>query len=274
MIRADHFSRTIASRDNPAFRELERIRRAPQRAEPPLLFLEGLRLCGDARQSGVPVIRAILSESGSRRDDIRALLAGVEAADETLVLADHLFARLAATEEPQGIALLCAQPVRTPESVPADAQGLYLVLEGVSDPGNVGTLIRTADAFAFAGVLVLPQTASPFGDKAVRSSMGSCFHVPIVALADIAALRAWLDSAGLALYAADLDGVALTEHPFQRPGAILIGNEARGISAEARAASSLAVTILMPGRAESLNAAAAGAILCHALRSAFPAGKD
>ena len=188
-----------------------------------------------------------------------------------LLLGDHLFERLAATEEPQGIALLCAQPLRTPEGVPADSCGLYLVLEGVADPGNVGTLIRTADAFAFSAVIVLPQTASPFGDKAVRSSMGSCFHIPIVALASVAALRAYLDRAGLALYAADLAGLPLDGQPFQRPGAILIGNEARGVSAEARQASDTIVTITMPGQAESLNAAAAGAILCYALRSAFRA---
>lgn len=268
--------RRIASRDNPTFRELERIRKAPQRAEPPLLFLEGLRLCADAVRSGVPVSHLIVSEQGARRTDVRELaslaMAGSPEA-ELVMLADHLFGRLTATEEPQGIAMFCRQPLRALDRVPADPNGLYLVLEGVADPGNVGTLVRTADAFAFSAILILPQTASPFGDKAVRSAMGSCLHVPIIALDSVSALRGWLDQAGLALYTADLSGRPLTDRPFTRPGAILIGSEAHGVSQEARAACDTLVTIPMPGQAESLNAAVAGAILCYSLRNAIADGE-
>lgn len=260
----------ITSRSNPAFRQLEKIRKAPQRAEPPALFLEGLRLCADAISSGVEVQQVILSEQGAERPEIRSLVESITPVPPTILLSDYLFARLAATEEPQGIALLGTPPLTASEHVPAVADGLYLVLEGVSDPGNVGTLIRTADAFAFTAVLVMPDTASPFGDKAVRSSMGSCFHIPIITIDSIAGLRDYLDQAGLALYAADLDGSSLNSDPFTRPGALLVGNEARGISTAAREASDVVVTIPMPGQAESLNAAAAGAVLCYSLRKAFP----
>lgn len=260
----------ITSRSNPAFRQLEKIRKAPQRAEPPALFLEGLRLCADAISSGVEVQQVILSEQGAERPEIRSLVESITPVPPTILLSDYLFARLAATEEPQGIALLGTPPLTASEHVSAVADGLYLVLEGVSDPGNVGTLIRTADAFAFTAVLVTPDTASPFGDKAVRSSMGSCFHIPIITIDSIAGLRDYLDQAGLALYAADLDGSSLYSDPFTRPGALLVGNEAHGISMAAREASDVVVTIPMPGQAESLNAAAAGAVLCYSLRKAFP----
>ncbi len=260
----------ISSRENPAFRKLERIRKAPQRAEPPVLFLEGLRLCADAVSSGVEVQQLILSEQAVKRPEIMSLVDLIGPEPEAFVLSDHLFARLAATAEPQGVALLCKPPLISTADAPASADALYLVLEAVSDPGNVGTLIRTADAFAFSAVLILPDTASPFGDKAVRSSMGSCFHIPVISLDSISELRSYLGQADLALYAADLAGSSLHSDPFNRPGALLIGNEAHGISEAARRACDLLVTIPMPGQAESLNAAAAGAVLCYSLRKAFP----
>jgi len=258
----------IESRENPVFRQIDRIRRQNGGAEDGILFLEGLRLCQDAVQSGVRVIRVILNEAAFERKEVQEFLTAVSPEEETVLLSERLFSALAGTNHPQGIALLCEKPLISPDQLAARPDGLYLVLEGVADPGNVGTLIRTADAFAFDGILLLPQTASPYNDKAIRSSMGSCFHVPLISLPDLSALDAYLKKAGLALYAADLNGISILEEPFDRAGAILIGNEARGISAEARLLCDRLVTIPMPGRAESLKAAAAGAILCHELRRA------
>lgn len=256
----------IESRENPAYRRIDQIRRQKGPADEPLLFLEGFRLCQDAIESGVKVRQIILTAKLLQRPDVQTLLQQAAPEEETLVLAEHLFDRLADTDNPQGIALLCRHPLLASGQKKAQSLGLYLALEGVADPGNVGTLIRTADAFAFHGVLILPGTANPFGDKAIRSSMGSCFHLPVIQMADLASMRDWLAGAGLALYAADMEGISVFENPFDRHGAILVGNEARGLSDEARAICDRLVTIPMPGRAESLNAAAAGAILCHELR--------
>lgn len=260
----------IDSRENPVFRQIDRFRRNKGGADDGVLFLEGLRLCQDAVLSGVRTIRVILSETAVGRKEVQSFLDSVHADEETVLLSDRLFSALAGTESPQGVALLCEKPLIRPDQVAALPDGLYLVLEGIADPGNVGTLIRTADAFAFDGVLLLPQTASPYNDKAIRSSMGSCFHVPLISLPDLDALADYLKKAGLALYAADLSGISILNEPFDRAGAILIGNEAHGISPEARRLCDRLVTIPMSGRAESLNAAAAGAILCHELRRAHP----
>lgn len=258
----------IESRDNPVFRQIDRIRRQKGGPDNGVLFLEGLRLCQDAVLSGVRTLRVILSEVAVGRTEVQTFLDHVSPEEETVLLSDRLFSSLADTENPQGIALLCEKPLIRPDQLAARPDALYLVLEGVADPGNVGTLIRTADAFAFDGVLLLPKTANPYNDKAIRSSMGSCFHIPLISLPDLEALDAYLKKAGLLLYAADLNGLSILDEPFDRAGAILIGNEARGISPEARQICDRLVTIPMPGRAESLNAAAAGAILCHELRRA------
>jgi len=256
----------IESRENPAFRRIDRIRRHKSPGDEHLLFLEGVRLCVDAIRSGVPVRQMIISETASIRPEVQEMLTQVIAEEETLLLSDRLFSLLADTGQPQGVAMLCARPALHLEQSAAKPDGLYLVLEGVSDPGNVGTLIRTADAFSFDAILILPQTASPFNDKAMRSSMGSCFHLPLIEMPDLTAVRHFVDTAGLSLYAADLDGDSIMDKPFDRPGALIIGNEAHGISDQARQICDRLVTIPMPGLAESLNAAAAGAILCHELR--------
>ncbi len=256
----------IESKDNPSYRRIERIRRQKPADDDSMLFLEGLRLCRDAIGSGVAIHQLILAQRASLRPDILDLVRQVSPDEETLELADHLFDRLTETKHPQGIAMLCHRPAVSSDQAESRPDGIYLALEGVADPGNVGTLVRTADAFGFDGVLVLPGTANPFSQKAIRSAMGSCFHIPIIQMTDLAALRSWLAGSGLSLFAADLSGESILEHPFDRPGVILIGNEAHGISDAARDACDRLVTIPMPGKAESLNAAAAGAILCHELR--------
>jgi TrmH family RNA methyltransferase len=264
--------RRIDSRDNAVFREMQRLRQVQKAQEPNVIFLEGVRLCGDAVMSGVSVVRLVLTERAAGLPAVQNILGSLPDETDTILLSDRLFALLSDTKTPQGIAIFCVPPLLTTIDQPADPNGLYLALEGVQDPGNLGTLIRTAAAFAFQGVLLLPGTVSPFNEKTLRSTMGACFHIPLIQVPDVASLRDYLHKADLKLYAADLAGQSSHAAPFDRPGALLIGNEAHGLSDQARELSDQLIHIPMPGRAESLNAAAAGSILCYELRRAFPSG--
>ncbi|HBP37768.1 MAG TPA: hypothetical protein DD640_03330, partial [Clostridiales bacterium] len=232
-----------------------------------LVFLEGLRLCADALRSGITPVQALIADSAAAVPACRKLMAGLPQTVEQISLPDPLFNRLCATENPQGVALVCRSPLLSDPAGTPVADGLYLLAEGVQDPGNLGTMIRTADAFAFDGVLLTSGTVYPFNDKVLRAAMGSCFHIPLLQMPDIAAAAGWLATGPrpVPLLAADMAGRDMLAAPLPVPAALVIGNEARGLSAAARQLCSQSISIAMPGQAESLNAAAASAILCHEL---------
>jgi TrmH family RNA methyltransferase len=141
------------------------------------------------------------------------------------------------------------------------AGALVLALDGVSDPGNVGTLVRTADAFDAGAVLASAGTADFFGPKTLRSAMGSTFHVPVLRTPDLPARLRELRRDGALVLAATIDGENLYEVDARVPCVVLVlGSEAHGVSREVREAADRSVTVPCPGRAESLNVAAAGAI--------------
>lgn len=257
----------IDSRDNKTYRQLAELRRPRMGKADGLVFLEGLRLCADALQSGAVPVFLLLSDKAADLAASRELLSDLPADIEQLRLPDHLFNSLCDTRQPQGIALVCRSPLLDQPSGPPLSAGLYLVAEEIQDPGNLGTMIRTADAFALDGVLLTAGTVYPFNDKVMRASMGSCFHVPLYVMPDVKAVTDWLSAADrpIPLLAADPDGQDIRRSDLPVPAALVIGNEARGLSAEARTLCSQLIRIPMPGCAESLNAAAAAAILCYEL---------
>ena len=268
--------KTIVSRDNATFKRLKSLRDPRKAHQAGVIFVEGFRQVEDALQSGiVPQVLLVRQNTfgHERWPQVEGLLttrAGQPASDksvELIVLDDRLFADLSATTTPQGIALLAAEPVISDSSADgmpaADSAGRYLALENIQDPGNLGTMIRTADAFAFTAVLLIGSTTDPFSDKALRAAMGSTFHLPLYRFATIATAATWLQQASVPLMAATLDGEPIDHLPKPSAGALLIGNEGAGLSPDAQTLADRRIKIAMPGRAESLNAATAAAILCY-----------
>lgn len=170
----------------------------------------------------------------------------------------ELMAYLSPMESPQGFLFTLAIPDRTP---PALEGKRYLVLDGLQDPGNVGTIWRTADALGADGLLLLNHCADPYGPKTVRAAMGASFRLPAWEVT-LEELRALLRNAGIPLYAAALGGksIDITEAGLG-PCAMVVGNEGHGVSQEVLDACGGRVIIPMRPRCESLNAATAAAIL-------------
>lgn len=230
---------------------------------------------------GVRAVREVMARSAPVRTLILCPeLLDEEARDafattdyETLSVSKSVMQRLADTETPQGVVAVVALP--EPVLPPLDPRrSLVLVLDGVRDPGNVGTLIRTAAAAGCAAVVTTAGAADAFAPKVVRAAMGAHFHLPVVA--DV--VWEWLGPAldGLpARYGADMMGGAAYDAVDWRAGAVLvIGHEDHGLSDVARAWCRAVVTIPMPGAVESLNAAVAGAIiLFEAVRQRRAAGR-
>ena len=257
--------REITSRQNPIYRKLLAIAGENGTAGREFTLLEGYRLCLDVLRSGVRIDTLVFSQAfdPARMDELLSL---PDSQFDVLMLPDALFRSLASTVNPQGVACVIKAGYRRRllDSNPEGSR--HLVLENVQDPGNVGAMIRTADAMGFDDVVVLPGTASPFSAKAVRSAMGSTFHLRVYHADSIDEVSDWLHLAGCSLYAAHLDGKDLPSSGLVAPGAILIGNEGAGLSDRAMALADFVVRIPMAGKAESLNAACAAAILCYSMR--------
>jgi RNA methyltransferase, TrmH family len=264
----------IESKDNQTFKNIRELRLTRESRDRKQILLEGFRLCGDALESGAAVSKAFVSDMAAGLPAAQCLLDRLPGTTEVFSLPDHLFAALCATENPQGFALVCASPLLDQAGAPPRPDGLYLVAAEIQDPGNLGNMIRTADAFAFDGVLMTAGTVYPFNGKVLRAAMGSCFHVPLVMMPDLQAAADWLSTGVPAV-----EMIAAFTPENGRPGgswpskwpvpaAVVIGNEARGLPEEAGHLCVCSAAIPMPGRAESLNAASAAAILCFELMRA------
>ena len=243
----------ITSRRNPLAVRLKRLGtdKKARRAEGRFLC-EGVKLVEEALRWGAEVELLAAAEGA-------ALPAGLPPETRRVALPAELLAYVSTVDTPQGVLALC----RTPETAPPAElpPGRYLVLDGVQDPGNVGTIWRTADAFGAQGLFLLPGCAEPFSPKTVRSTMGACFRLPVWE-AELETLSALLGRAGLPLYATALrhDTEDLRAVPLDR-AAVVIGSEGRGVSPAVLAACEKTLKIPMRDRCESLNAAAAAAVV-------------
>ncbi len=247
-------SAVIVSRSNGRVKQLRGAFAGQMRLSGGLIAIEGEHLVREALRSGVVFKAVFLSE---RLDPPAWLPGGVE----ILRLADDVFRSVVETQTPRGLAALIVPPVRSLSEV-SGTTPLLLVACGLQDPGNLGTLVRSAEAFSASGVLTTPGTVSAWNGKALRASAGSIFRVPVLAATfdELAGLRA----RGIRLLAAvGADGIAAHDAPLKEACALLIGNEGAGLGEEWLAIADVRVTIPCSGPVESLNAAVAGSLLLY-----------
>ena len=230
-----------------------------------LFLAEGVRAVEDLAASALPVRLALVSsslEDGGRGAALRQVLTrkGVAVRE----VGERELRGLAGTEQPQGVLAVAEIPRRALDDVRvAGEPAVLLVLDAVQDPGNFGTLVRTAEALGALGVLALPGTVDPWNPKSVRAAMGSSFRLPVVQ-AGWEAAGPWLAAHAFTVVAAEVGAPPLPDPPPRR-AALVLGNEGAGVGAETRERADVRVGIPLRGRAESLNVAAAGAILLHEL---------
>lgn len=250
----------IESRENALIRHLFRLLRDRRyRTKQDEMVCEGEKMLKEALDSGI-AIKTVLMQPEYRAD--ASLLARVQNQGAQLCeVSRTLLAELSNVETPQGLIFTCARPLSSPEQL-AGAQRL-IVLDGLQDPGNLGTILRTADAFAADGVILCEDCVDPASPKVVRATMGAVFRIPMVRcpLEQAAAL---VRALGLPLYATALasDSVPLQCVALER-SAVIIGNEGRGVSERALALCDQTIIIPMRGRAESLNASVAASIVLY-----------
>jgi TrmH family RNA methyltransferase len=296
--RASRVPELITSRDN---RWLKQFRAALAGEKPrdlanpntEILGVEGPHLVETALRAGIPIAAVLISEAGARH--LPSLGEWIPESARLLATSDRLFAQAAGTETPQGIAALIQAPQTCFDDLVRGVP-LVLVMAGIQDPGNVGTLLRTAEAFGATGAASCPAwgtgTADPFGPKALRASAGSALRLPVLRGVGTPVLLAQLRVAGVRVYATSPDTASSTgdanpgasasasrestrkpllpwEVNWREPAALLLGNEGAGLPADLVRSSDAVVRIpqIAAGengaQVESLNAAVAGAILLY-----------
>jgi TrmH family RNA methyltransferase len=252
----------ITSPANPKIKLLRSLQERKHRHALGLCLVEGIRLLEEALASGrrvEPILYA--PERLSATAAGRALRQRLERLPQGEQIDEHLLEAISDTVTSQGV----VAAAEIPKPGPIRVDGHVLVLDGIADPGNAGTMLRTARAAGAAAAVAMRTTTDLWSPKAVRAGMGAHFHLPLIVDADWAAVPELVRGRPLLLAGAH-GGVPYTEVDWATPSAIVIGSEARGPSPAAAGLAAERVTIPMSEGAESLNAAAAAAVLLFEAR--------
>jgi TrmH family RNA methyltransferase len=243
---------------------LKRLRRAFSRGEPTedgFIAIESVRMVEEAIRSGLRFKAVFFSASAEAQAS--RLLPQIGAQVETLAVPDDVFSGAAATETPQGVAALVKLKETTLESLLATALPLLVAVAGVQDPGNLGTILRSAEAFGASGVMLGEGTVSPFNPKVVRASAGSLFRLAVVRVA-LDNILPELRACGLRLVATSSHtGVPLHKASLSDPLVLFLGNEGAGLSRDLLGRMDEIVAIPHSPRVESLNAGVAASIVLY-----------
>lgn len=256
--------REITGFSNPTVKFLRSLREKKHRKAEGKFLAEGLRLLTDARECGR--LPEILVMAGGR--DEHPLLSELEAevlssGGEVIETSEDILAKITGKDNPQAVAGVFAEFDTSLAGLDRSAAPIWLVAQALRDPGNLGTMLRTGDAVGAGGLILIDDCADPFSVEAVRASMGAVFTQGI-AQARWHEFLPWLRAGPGQLVAASLrDAQPYRGAPYAGPCFIMVGNESRGLPADYEDACDLRVTMPMRGRADSLNAAVAAAVLAY-----------
>lgn len=260
-------SEPISSPSNPLLKRIRKLRRRKHRDEERALFVEGIAPVWQAVESGAEVEALVVAPDLLTSEAARDLVASCEGRGIPAVrVTPEAFAAVADREHPAGLGAIVRAPSRSLQDVTVDDSALVVALHEVGNPGNLGTIVRTADAAGAAAVVVAGSSADAWHPAAVKASMGTVFSTP-VATAGLDEVLAWGRTAGLAVVATSARAsIPHWEAAFPEGCLLLLGSEATGLPQDVVEAADLAVRIPQEGAASSLNLAAAAAILIYEAR--------
>jgi TrmH family RNA methyltransferase len=262
--------RQVTAFSNPAVKLLRSLRDKKARRSEGLFLAEGLRILTEARDSGrLPEIVAFSSE-GAKHPLAAEIIAATEAAGgEAIETSADILSKMSGKDNPQMVLGAYRQPDASLDRIDRARAPLWIVAQALRDPGNIGTILRTGDAVGAGGLILIDDCADPFSVEAVRASMGALFTQDI-ATARWPEFLSWLRSGEGQLVGTSLKATHdYLEAEYREPCFLLIGNEQQGLPAEYEAECDLLVKIPMAGRADSLNAAMATAVMAFSIRASW-----
>lgn len=255
---------TITSSANPLVKTLRSLDRKKTRSETGLFLAEGARIVEQGLSAGWEIDSLVVSASSAERPFVLKLIdRAVESGGRVVQVPDRLAGQIARKDNPQAVIGAFRQRHRDLTSLDANQDDLWIGLYEIRDPGNLGTILRTADCAGISGVILINQCCDPFSVEAVRASMGSVFDIPF-ATGDFTGFETWRRAGQLASVAASVNGtVRHTEAEMKQGTVIVMGNEQAGLPAEIETACDTLCLIPMRGGADSLNLAQATAIMTY-----------
>ena len=262
--------RTISGFSNPTVKALRALRDKKHRKREGRFVAEGLRLLTDARESGRLPETLVMASGRDPHPLLDALEADIVAAGgEVIETTPEILSKITGKDNPQMLLGAYKQPSTALQEIDRSASDLWIVAQALRDPGNIGTILRTGDAAGAGGLILIDDCADPFSVEAVRASMGALFTQQIAA-ARWPDFLAWLRSGDGQLVGTSLKATHdYLEPEYRKPCFLLIGNEQQGLPAEYEAECDLLVKIPMAGRADSLNAAVAAAVMAFQVRAGW-----
>ena len=252
----------ISSESNAQIKEIIKLQKsARERRKKQLFVAEGIKLVGEAASHG-KLQKIYVSESAVENLEKEEKW-GLDS-HSFEVVADSVFRQITGTVTPQGVLGLVLMPFYKLETILEDKRRSFLLLDDLRDPGNLGTIMRTAEGADMSGVILSRESVDLFNPKVVRATMGAIFRVPFYYAEDLTEIIELLKSRDIPVYGTMVKGSLLYDQADYRGGAaIVVGNEANGISRQVGEALSAKVRIPMAGSLESLNAAVSAAILMY-----------
>lgn len=254
--------RPVSGRHNQRLKELRLAFRRAELTAQGECAIEGVKLLEEALRSGQHLETLFFSESA--RPLAEKFLPQIKARTETLILPNALFNSIVPSDTPQGVAaLLKLQAYSSSQLLDRSNHGPFVVAAGLQDPGNLGTILRSAEAFGAAGIFLTEGTVSPYNSKVLRASAGSFFRLPLLRIPS-AELTPLLKRAGIRLLATSShNGTALPKIDWTLPLAIFIGNEGAGLSPELTRQMDETLVVPQAAQVESLNAGVAASIVLY-----------
>lgn len=247
----------ITSAQNPLIKKINLLQtKKSARKKEGLFIIEGLRGVNEVPLEKLKEL--IISESSL------SLKEQIKHQKSCIVVPDEIYKNISDTKTPQGVMAIVEIPEVQLGDLEQNEKGFYLVLENVQDPGNLGTLIRTAYGFGVDAILLTKGCVDVYNPKTIRSTMGALLHIPVVVDVELDQLFTWVEERQVVVHATDLqDSTELSGCNFTGNIAVVIGNEANGISEDMRSEAKVKMRIPMPGGLESLNAGIAGAVCMY-----------
>ena len=265
--------RLVTAFSNPTVKRLRSLRDKKARREEGLFLAEGLRIITEARDSGrLPEI-VMFSAEGAKHPLAAEIIAATEAAGgEAIETTTDILSKASGKDNPQMLMAAYRQPDTNLDDIDRYSADMWFVAQALRDPGNIGTILRTGDAVGAGGLILVDDSADPYSVEAVRASMGAIFTQQVVK-ARWDEFVEWLRSSPGQLVGTSLKAtVDYLQVHYEQPCFLLIGNEQQGLPADYEAECDLLVKIPMAGRADSLNAAMAAAVMAFQVKASWRSG--
>lgn len=254
----------IKSNKNSLIKEIKSLYRKKERKNRGLFVVEGIKIIEEIIDRDYPFKNIVYTASILENKEGKELISKIENIKNLVCVPENIFKEIADTENPQGILGVANIQINKIDELNINKTKLLLYLDRVQDPGNMGTIIRTADAFNIDGIIISDGCVDPYNPKVARATMGSIFRVPLYFVDDGIAEIEKLKNNGINVYSSSLIGsIDIDKIDFKTKSMVVIGNESNGVRRRIYDLSDKLIKIPMPGRSESLNAGVAASIIMY-----------